>query len=240
MVSASAVGYYGSSEVSWQGAGAGSGPGWGWAIHRNRHGRDGGANAQLCLHPKPPLPLLANPPPQHTHTTHTSFPAPLPACLQSQTFNESSLPGRDFLADVCREWEAAAARAETRLVVLRTGIVLAKEGGALGRMIPVFSIFAGGPLGSGRQWCSWIHRWVGGRAGGWLAEGHRHLAGQGSDGSGSGQWQCGQRCRYSCRPRLDGAAQPASQQASIRASDLIVQSRIAWPAYAAGMTLWGW
>ena len=38
------------------------------------------------------------------------------------------------------------------------GIVLAKEGGALGKMMPVFNIFAGGPLGSGRQWCSWIHR----------------------------------------------------------------------------------
>ena len=41
------------------------------------------------------------------------------------------------------------------------GIVLAKEGGALGKMMPVFNIFAGGPLGSGRQWCSWIHRCYG-------------------------------------------------------------------------------
>jgi hypothetical protein len=79
--------------------------------------------------------------------------------LQSQTFSEASQPGRDYLAEVCRDWEAAAGTAQTRVVVLRTGIVLAKEGGALGRMVPVFSIFAGGPLGSGRQWCSWIHRW---------------------------------------------------------------------------------
>ena len=43
-------------------------------------------------------------------------------------------------------------------VLLGTGIVLAKEGGALGKMLPVFNIFAGGPLGTGRQWCSWIHR----------------------------------------------------------------------------------
>ena len=41
------------------------------------------------------------------------------------------------------------------------GIVLAKEGGALGKMMPVFNLFAGGPLGSGRQWCSWIHRCLG-------------------------------------------------------------------------------
>ncbi|KAL4430790.1 hypothetical protein ABPG75_006046 [Micractinium tetrahymenae] len=77
---------------------------------------------------------------------------------ESQTFSETSSPGRDYLAEVCREWEAAAGKAQCRTVILRTGIVLAKEGGALGRMIPVFSIFAGGPLGSGRQWCSWIHR----------------------------------------------------------------------------------
>lgn len=45
-------------------------------------------------------------------------------------------------------------------VVVGAGIVLAKEGGALGKMLPVFNIFAGGPLGTGRQWCSWIHRYV--------------------------------------------------------------------------------
>ncbi len=41
---------------------------------------------------------------------------------------------------------------------IRNGIVLAKEGGAVGKMLPVFTIFAGGPLGSGKQWCSWVHR----------------------------------------------------------------------------------
>ncbi|RMZ57031.1 hypothetical protein APUTEX25_002263, partial [Auxenochlorella protothecoides] len=68
------------------------------------------------------------------------------------TFNEQSGGGTDFLAEVCKEWESAAQRANTRVVILRNGIVLSKEGGALGRMIPMFSLFAGGPLGSGQQW----------------------------------------------------------------------------------------
>lgn len=77
----------------------------------------------------------------------------------SATFDESSPSGRDYLAEVCREWEGAANEAQVdRKVIVRTGIVLAREGGALGRMLPVFQLFAGGPLGSGRQWFSWIHR----------------------------------------------------------------------------------
>jgi len=74
-------------------------------------------------------------------------------------FDESSPSGGDFLADVCRKWEAAANEAQVdRVVIVRTGIVLAREGGALGKMLPVFQLFAGGPLGSGRQWFSWVHR----------------------------------------------------------------------------------
>uniref|UniRef100_A0A7R9V4V5 DUF1731 domain-containing protein n=1 Tax=Chlamydomonas euryale TaxID=1486919 RepID=A0A7R9V4V5_9CHLO len=78
----------------------------------------------------------------------------------TETFTEKSGPGSDFLARVCREWEAEAARLpeDVRQVVLRIGIVLAKDGGALGKMLPLFAIFAGGPLGSGRQWMSWVHR----------------------------------------------------------------------------------
>jgi uncharacterized protein (TIGR01777 family) len=78
---------------------------------------------------------------------------------------EVSPPGTDFLAKLCEDWEAEACRAEatgTRLVLLRTGIVLERSGGALPRMILPFRFFVGGPLGSGRQYFSWIHRldWV--------------------------------------------------------------------------------
>jgi hypothetical protein len=72
---------------------------------------------------------------------------------------EESAAGHDFLADVCVRWEAEARAAEdvARVVRLRTGIVLAAGGGALPRMTLPFRLFAGGPLGSGRQFMSWIH-----------------------------------------------------------------------------------
>ncbi len=75
-------------------------------------------------------------------------------------FTEKSPCGDDFLAHLCERWEAAAAAkpAATRLVVVRIGIVLGPDGGALGKMLPVFRLGFGGPLGSGRQWMSWIHR----------------------------------------------------------------------------------
>jgi hypothetical protein len=75
-------------------------------------------------------------------------------------FNENSPSGNDFLAQVCQEWEKEAIKvkeAGVRLVILRIGIVLGR-GGALAKMIPPFKLFAGGPIGSGRQWFSWIHR----------------------------------------------------------------------------------
>jgi uncharacterized protein (TIGR01777 family) len=75
-------------------------------------------------------------------------------------FDETSPAGGDLLAEICQRWEAAAeARpASCRLVILRIGIVLGPDGGALGKMLPVFRMGFGGPVGSGRQWMSWIHR----------------------------------------------------------------------------------
>jgi hypothetical protein len=77
-----------------------------------------------------------------------------------EILTESSALGNGFLAEVCREWEAEADRAAqfgARVVKLRIGIVLGKDGGALARMLPVFRAFAGGRLGSGKQWMPWIH-----------------------------------------------------------------------------------
>ena len=76
-----------------------------------------------------------------------------------EELSESSPPGADFLADLTRQWEAASLRASefgARAVVLRTGIVLNKNGGALPRLVLPFRFGAGGRLGSGRQWMSWL------------------------------------------------------------------------------------
>ena len=78
-----------------------------------------------------------------------------------ELLDESSAAGSGFLADLCREWEAAAqpaVDAGIRVIHLRFGVVLAPHSspGALARMIPLFRIGLGGPLGSGRQWVSWI------------------------------------------------------------------------------------
>lgn len=70
---------------------------------------------------------------------------------------ETDRVGDDFLAAVCREWEAAADLAtNTRTVKIRTGLVLDPTGGALGRMLPLFRLGLGGKLGNGKQWWSWI------------------------------------------------------------------------------------
>lgn len=82
----------------------------------------------------------------------------------TRTFDESAGAGSDFLAELCADWEHAALAAADvcRVVVLRTGLVLAKDGGLLTKLRPPFMFFVGGPTGSGRHWMSWIHRddWV--------------------------------------------------------------------------------
>ncbi|MCS6988609.1 MAG: TIGR01777 family oxidoreductase [Chloroherpetonaceae bacterium] len=74
--------------------------------------------------------------------------------------DESSPAANDFLATVCVDWEKEAFEAERlgiRVVAIRTGVVLSTKGGALEKMLTPFKLFAGGPIGSGNQWVSWIH-----------------------------------------------------------------------------------
>ncbi|NQW03536.1 MAG: TIGR01777 family protein [Acidobacteria bacterium] len=79
--------------------------------------------------------------------------------------DESAPPGSDFLATLSVDWEAeahAVSALDCRVVILRTGVVLARDGGALKKLIPPFKFFVGGPIGTGRQVMSWIHRrdWI--------------------------------------------------------------------------------
>ncbi len=79
---------------------------------------------------------------------------------RNEDLNESAAAGTGFLAEVCKEWEAAALAAQKlgcRVVVLRTGVVLGDHGGALDRMMLPFKMGFGGRMGSGEQWMSWIH-----------------------------------------------------------------------------------
>lgn len=77
-----------------------------------------------------------------------------------EELTEDSPPGSDFMADICVQWEEAARKVEdagVRCTMLRIGIVLDPAGGALKKMLTPFKIGAGGPVGNGRQWMSWIH-----------------------------------------------------------------------------------
>ena len=79
---------------------------------------------------------------------------------KDEIMTEQTSRGEDFLAHVCSDWEASTAEVEAmgvRRVVIRTGVVLSGQGGALPRMTLPFRLFAGGPLGSGRQYFPWIH-----------------------------------------------------------------------------------
>ena len=80
--------------------------------------------------------------------------------ISDETFDESAARGPGFLAELVDKWEAAAREAESfaRVVLLRFGVVLDKSGGALKQMLPPFYFGAGGPIGNGRQWMSWVDR----------------------------------------------------------------------------------
>jgi uncharacterized protein (TIGR01777 family) len=84
--------------------------------------------------------------------------------LGDEIATEEHPAGTDFLARVAEDWEAEAmaAHTRTRVVCVRTGLVLARDGGALPKMLPPFRVGAGGPVGSGRQYWPWIHRqdWI--------------------------------------------------------------------------------
>ena len=78
-----------------------------------------------------------------------------------RVLDESAARGQGFLADLCLEWETEARRAAefgVRVVMLRTGMVLEQDGGALPKMLLPFRLFTGGPIMPGTQWVSWIHR----------------------------------------------------------------------------------
>ena len=78
---------------------------------------------------------------------------------RDEVITESEAPGRDFLAEVCRQWEAEAYKVHnplTRVATLRIGVVLGSQG-ALARMRMPYKFYAGGPLGKGEQWLSWVH-----------------------------------------------------------------------------------
>ena len=82
-----------------------------------------------------------------------------------EVVTEATPPGHDFLARVCAQWEDDANQAaspQTRVICVRTGLVLERDGGALPQMLPPFKFGVGGPIGSGRQYWPWIHRadWI--------------------------------------------------------------------------------
>lgn len=80
---------------------------------------------------------------------------------EDEVLTEESTPGSDFLAQLSQDWEAEALKAQdlgVRVVITRFGLVLGQGGGVLGQMVPLFKKFLGGPVGSGKQWFSWIHQ----------------------------------------------------------------------------------
>ena len=79
---------------------------------------------------------------------------------ETATFDEESPAGNDFLGALCAEWERSSLHAQSlgmRVSLIRTGIVLGVDGGALAKLLPIFKLGLGGVVGNGKQWFSWIH-----------------------------------------------------------------------------------
>lgn len=77
-----------------------------------------------------------------------------------EVYESETVKDQDFLSHVCVDWENEALKAEAlgiRVALMRVGVVLGRKGGALAKMLPIFKLGGGGPLGSGKQWMSWIH-----------------------------------------------------------------------------------
>jgi uncharacterized protein (TIGR01777 family) len=98
--------------------------------------------------------------PQHSRTFISASATGFYGDRGDEMLDESSAPGSGFLAEVTKRWEELARGAEplARVVILRFGVVLAKDGGALAKLLLPFRLGAGGPMGSGKQWMPWVHR----------------------------------------------------------------------------------
>lgn len=130
-----------------------------WSAQRKARIRDSRVQATHSL--AEAIGRAAAPPPVFLSGSAVGFYGP----LGDGVATEETPPGSDFLAGVCVQWEAEAGRAagpKTRVVCIRTGLVLERDGGALPQMLPPFKFGVGGPVGSGRQYWPWIHRddWV--------------------------------------------------------------------------------
>lgn len=101
------------------------------------------------------IPTLVDSPVTLINASASGFYGP---CQDEEKF-EADLPGTGFLASVCQDWEKEALQAQgkARVILMRTGVVLGKNGGALAAMLPAFRLGLGGRLGHGQQWFPWIH-----------------------------------------------------------------------------------
>ena len=130
-----------------------------WSPQRKAQLRDSRILATRSL--AAAIKCAANPPPVFISGSAVGYYGP----CGDEPRTEQSPAGTDFLAHLCEDWEneaRAVSRPDVRTVLLRTGIVLERSGGALPQMMRAFRLFAGGRMGSGRQYISWIHRldWI--------------------------------------------------------------------------------